>query len=331
MKTLYGSIIVTYRCNAKCNMCDCFHFPTQPEEEISLETIKKLPHLSFANITGGEPFIRKDIEKIVDIVRSKANRVVISSNGFFTDRIINLFKKRQDIGIRLSIEGLQVSNDSIRGIKDGFDKGLRTLLTLVEMGVKDVGFGMTVQEMNADDLIALYNLSNHMGMEFATATLHNSFYFRKTDNKIDDKEKVAKAFESLINKLLKSNSPKKWFRAYFNHGLINYLYGHPRLLPCDMGKNGFFVDPYGDILPCNGMSEKMSMGNLNDKSFDDIWKSEKAEEIRRSVKVCSRNCWMIGSAAPAMRDKIKIPLTWILMHKLKGSYSFAKEIIIDKI
>lgn len=278
--------------------------------------------MTFANITGGEPFIRKDIEEIVDVVRGKAGRVVVSSNGYFTDRIISLFKKRRDIGIRLSIEGLQVANDTIRGIKDGFDKGLRTLLTLVDMGVKDVGFGMTVQEMNADDLVALYNLSNHMGMEFATATLHNSFYFRKTDNKIDNKEKVQKAFEALVNKLLKSNSPKKWLRAYFNHGLINYIHGKPRLLPCDMGKNGFFLDPYGDVLPCNGMMEKMSMGNLNDKSFEEIWSSEKAKEVRTAVKKCPKNCWMIGSAAPAMRDHPKVPLAWIARYKLKGGYRY---------
>ena len=34
----------------------------------------------------------------------------------------------------------------------------------------------------------------------------------------------APAAEKLINELLKSNSPKKWFRAYFNHGLINYIF-----------------------------------------------------------------------------------------------------------
>lgn len=45
------------------------------------------------------------------------------------------------------------------------------------MGMKDVGFGMTVQDKNAPDLVPLYELSNEMGMEFATASLHNSFYF----------------------------------------------------------------------------------------------------------------------------------------------------------
>lgn len=330
MSTLYGSIIVTYRCNARCNMCDCYHFPTKPAEEISINTIKKLPRMSFANITGGEPFIRKDIEDIVDIIKAKADRVVISSNGYFSDRILNLFKKRNDIGIRLSLEGLQVANDSIRGLKDGFDKALRTLLTLVDMGVKDVGFGMTVQEMNADDLVHLYNLSNHMDMEFATATLHNSFYFRKTNNEITNRYNVASAFEALINRLLKSNSPKKWLRAYFNHGLINYIYGNKRLLPCDMGKNGFFLDPYGDVLPCNGMAEKMSMGNLRHSDWDTIWNSSQAQEVRNAVNKCDKNCWMIGSAAPAMKDHMVQPLRWVLEHKLKGSYSLDENTFIQQ-
>lgn len=43
--------------------------------------------------------------------------------------------------------------------------------------MKDVGFGMTVQDKNASDLVPLYKISDEMGMEFATASLHNSFYF----------------------------------------------------------------------------------------------------------------------------------------------------------
>ena len=39
---LYGTVIVTYSCNARCNMCDCFKYPTRPEEEITLDVIRKL-------------------------------------------------------------------------------------------------------------------------------------------------------------------------------------------------------------------------------------------------------------------------------------------------
>ena len=72
-------------------------------------------------------------------------------------------------GIRISIEGLERTNNEIRGLQDGFNKGYTTLKTLRKMGMKDVGFGMTVQDKNAPDLVPLYELSNEMGMEFATS------------------------------------------------------------------------------------------------------------------------------------------------------------------
>jgi sulfatase maturation enzyme AslB (radical SAM superfamily) len=135
-------------------------------------------------------------------------------------------------------------------------------------------------------------------MEFATASLHNSFYFVEAKNIIHDRPMVAKNFENLINKLLRSNSPKKWFRAYFNHGLINYIYGQKRLLPCDMSFDTFFIDPYGDVMPCNGTKDKEVMGNLNSQTWDELWNSPEAEKVRNKVRCCDRDCWMIGSVSP---------------------------------
>ena len=77
-RTLYGTVIVTYRCNARCNMCDCFRDPTRPDEEITLADIKKLPEMAFTNITGGEPFIRQDIPDIVrELYKKSYQRTVI--------------------------------------------------------------------------------------------------------------------------------------------------------------------------------------------------------------------------------------------------------------
>ena len=92
-KKLNGTVIVTYRCNARCTMCNRYKCPSKPEEEISIETIKKLPKMYFTNITGGEPFIRDDLEKVVEELYKKSDRIVISTNGFFTDRIISMAKK----------------------------------------------------------------------------------------------------------------------------------------------------------------------------------------------------------------------------------------------
>ena len=50
-KKLNGTVIVTYRCNARCSMCNRYKAPSKAEEEISIETIKKLPKMYFTNIT----------------------------------------------------------------------------------------------------------------------------------------------------------------------------------------------------------------------------------------------------------------------------------------
>ena len=182
-------------------------------------------------------------------------------------------------------------------------------------------FGMTIQDKNAPDLVPLYKISDELGMEFATASLHNSFYFVESKNIIHNRPMVARHFEELINEMLKSWSPKKWMRAYFNHGLINYIYGQKRLLPCDMSFDTFFIDPYGDVMPCNGTKDKEVMGNLNVQSWDELWNSKEAEAVRARVRCCDRECWMIGSVSPAMHKYIWVPGLWVVRHKFKALFT----------
>lgn len=316
-KKLHGSIILTYRCNAKCNMCNAWNHPSIQHEEIDLDVIQKLPSMYFVNITGGEPFIRKDLQEIVSALNKKSKRIVISTNGYYSERILDLCNRFPGVGIRISIEGLAKANDQIRGIPDGFDRAMRTLLMLREMGLQDIGFGMTVQDSNAKDLVYLYYIAKSLGYEFATATLHNSQYFHKLDNKIEHKEEVVAEFKKLIKLLLKSTKMKDWFRAYFNYGVINYIKGKRRLLPCDMGLDGFFIDPYGYVLPCNGMDTIYPMGNLKKDSWDQIWNSKNASDAREKVRGCEKNCWMIGSVAPAIWRHPMDPILWVIKNKIR--------------
>lgn len=326
-------LIVTYRCNAKCYMCNTWKYPSKVSDEFGPELVDKLPTgLAFINITGGEPFLRKDLEQIVHKALMKTKRLVISSNGYFTDRIIPLFEKfGNQIGIRVSIEGLPAANDELRGIKNGFDHGLRSLTALSGMGIKDIGFGMTVSDRNAEDMIELYRLADAMGLEFATATTHNSYYFHTSDNQYENQEKVAESFENIAAELLKSSKPKNWFRAYFNMGLARKARGQTRALPCEVGTDMFFVDPVGNLLPCNGSDQPMIMGNLHEQDFDTIWISSKAEKIREMVKNCDKHCWMIGSASPAMKKRIFIPLKWVAKNKLKIMKNKDQNVSLDPI
>lgn len=316
-----ASIIVTYRCPMHCKMCNIWDNPTKVSEEFKPELLKKLPKLNTVNITGGEPFVREDIENIVKILFTKTTRIVFSTSGFYSDRIIQLAKKYPQLGFRISIEGLSCKNDELRGRSGGFDKGLSTLLELRRIGVKDIGFGITVSNNNSSDMLQLYELNRNLKMEFATASFHNSFYFHKYDNKVTNVDEVCNNFDELIQRLMKEWHPKSWFRAFFNLGLINYVKGGRRMLPCEAGTENFFIDPFGNVLPCNGMEENCwfdTMGNLHEaENFNTIWNSEKAKTVRCKVANCPKSCWMIGSASPVMKKYITKVVPWVLKNKFK--------------
>lgn len=317
-----SSIIVTYRCPMRCKMCNIWNNPTDSKKEFTARDLEILPSVNITNITGGEPFVRDDLDEIVEVALKHSKRVCISTSGFFTDKIFGLSEKFPEVGFRVSIEGLSEKNDELRGRDGGFDRGLRTLLGLREMRRKDVGFGITVSNSNSKDMLLLYELAKQLNMEFATAAFHNSFYFHKYDNVITNKDEVIGNFKELIERLLKENHPKSWFRAFFNLGLINYIRGERRMLPCEAGTENFFIDPYGEVLPCNGMEEKYcfeSFGNINTcDGFEQLWNSKRASTIRKLVSICPKNCWMIGTASPVMHKYFKHPLKWVLINKCKS-------------
>ena len=170
-------------------------------------------------------------------------------------------------------------------------------------------------------MLELYQLAKSMDIEFATAVVHNSYYFHKNDNRIIDKQRVIDCFVALINELLRTKKIKNWFRAYFNFGLIKYIEGKKRLLPCGAGNDMFFLDPFGEIRPCNGMDDgscESSMGNLNERTFRQIWEGEKACLIRKRISDCPKNCWMIGTASPAMKQDMIKPGIWVLKNKTRS-------------
>jgi Fe-coproporphyrin III synthase len=91
----------------------------------------------------------------------------------------------------------------------------------------------------------------------------------------------------------------------------------PRPLECRAATDSFFVDPWGRIIACNGSEEPWIMGDLNTQDFDEIWNSKEAEIIRKRVKNCERNCWMMGTAVPAMRKTPWIPAKWVVQNKIR--------------
>jgi len=320
-----ASIITTYRCNAKCHMCHIWKNPTKPFEELEPKYLEKLPDGLRVNVTGGEPMLRKDIDEIFEILYPKAHLLELSTNGYFTDQIVALADKYPKTLIRVSIEGLPELNDKLRGIHNGFDHALRTILELKKTRCKNIGFSVVICDKNADDLVKLHELCSYLGVELGNSVMHNSWYFHKFDNIDKDREKAVQREKEFIASLLQSprrgikGKLKDYGRAYFNKSILKRLDGDTDKYrpPCGAGEDFFFVDPWGNISPCNGSDEEWIMGNLKEESFEEIMNSKRAKEAMAKVKICKKDCCFIVTERHDMVRRPWKPISWIAKNKLK--------------
>ena len=317
------TVISTYRCNSKCQMCYIWQNPTDPREEITLDTLAKLPGgFDNLNVSGGEPTLRRDLAEIVDILQPKARIMEISSNGLHPEKLVPIVKKYPHIKVRFSLEGDEATSDRIRGEKDGYRTKIAGLRALREAGGRDLGFALVIQDENVDQLVAAYEMTQSENFELATSTLHNAWQFYKNDNYFYDRLAVARTVEGLITGMLKSGKVKNWFRAYLNLGLIEKILGHPRLIPCTAGTDFAFIDPWSDVWACNVRSD-LPLGNLARQSWDEIMTAPLALASIDKVAKCSQNCWMVTTARTAMRSTIlpqapkTKPMLWVVKNKLK--------------
>ena len=335
------TVISTYRCNSKCQMCYIWKNPTDQKEEVSLQTLSKLPGgFDNLNVSGGEPTLRRDLGEIVELLYPKARILEISSNGLHPEKLVPIIRKFPKIKVRFSLEGDEATSNAIRGEKDGYATKMAGMRALQEAGGEDLGFAFVIQDENVDQLVRVYEMARSMGVELSTSTLHNAWQFYKNDNYFYDRKAVARKVEGLITSQLSSKKPKNWFRAYLNLGLIEKILGHPRLITCTAGTDFAFIDPWSDVWSCNVRSDLL-MGNLARQSWTDIMASGDAQKARTKVHGCEQNCWMVTTARTAMRSNLipqmpKMgPLLWVLQNKLKlslgGRIAFDRYIDYSKV
>lgn len=335
MKTVtQASLITTYRCNAKCNMCNIWQHQTNQDEEIDFSLYEKLPNGLRINITGGEATIRKDIDQIFALLYPKASLLELSTNGYNTEVIVALAKKYPNILIRVSLEGLPALNDRKRGTRDGFDHALRTMFELKKTKCKNIGFSVVISPDNYQDLIYLYELCVALDVELGNSVVHNSWYFHKEDNKVASQEAL-RQHELFVRALLQSKRHsfkkrlKDYGRAYFNKSIHKRLRGdEPGYRPqCGALKDFYFVDPFGNVSPCNGSDEEWVIGNIKDDSIENIMNSPKAQEAGTKVSKCQRNCAFIVTERHDMVRKPWKPIWWILKNKIR--INMGKEIVFE--
>lgn len=317
-------VAVTYRCNSRCIMCNIWQIKDFPE--IPPELYYRLPQsLKDINISGGEPFLRKDIVEIVRIIKNrcpKAN-INISTNGFFIERIKEVLpeikKIDPNIAISVSVDGIGQMHEDVRRVPNAWAKVMETIRFCRQLlGPHKVKFAFTLNNLNYKQLALAYNWSQRLGTDFTMAVAHTSeVYFGEKHGKLQlDKKRLKKEFGRVIRKLLKSLNPKDWVRAYFVDGLYKIAQGQKRPLKSFAGQDFFYLDPKGDVYP--SVIDNIIMGNIKDvKEFNQLWNSAQAQKARDDVQGFESNYWMVCTARTAIRRNPLKVANWIFRNKLK--------------
>ena len=119
-------------------------------------------------------------------------------------------------------------------------------MALKEMGLKDIGFGCTVSKPIPKDMLSLYQLQQVTRDDLPAAFFITRTTFIRTTMSSPARTRCAVTLRQLIEWQLKRITERSWFRAWFNMGLINYIEGGRRMLPC-RAEIAVLWNPFGDV------------------------------------------------------------------------------------
>ncbi len=312
---------VTDKCNFKCNMCNIWRKPTDgelSEEEIAL-FFKNNNYFSWIDITGGEIFLRKDIEHIFHQMIGECKHLCFihfPTNGFLTKRIVSCVENMNKqfsgkIVITISIDGPKEKHELIRGVSS-WDRAIETFKSLEKINPGNNFFGMTLSLHNADMVEQTYqalraeipSLSpNKVHLNVAHASAH--YYSNEKLEFRADKEALVKGIDVLMKKRHFEFSPFFAVEHEFLSLLKKYvLDGKHPLKRCSALTSTITVNPRGEVYPCLFFDRKL--GSLRETNFElmPILEGEDAQAIKKNILDHCPHCWSACEAYPSLLANI---------------------------
>ncbi|MGM5482228.1 MAG: radical SAM protein [Nanobdellota archaeon] len=307
---------ITDQCNSRCIMCNIWKKKTK--NELTLENIKKLfsskifSKLRWINLTGGEPFLRRDIIDVVKEINKlpKLEGIALPSNGLMpsvivkrAEQMLQTISKDKFMSITLSIDGFEETHDKQRGIKGAYRKVMKTFNGLKELEKKydnfNVGVQPTISKVNLHEIEDFYRFMKKKTKNIGFAVMLTSAgYYDNKDSPAalnqHDKKKIGRFFQKVLK-----DQPQYGF--YYSK-LIEMFRTGKRNFGCLNGYITLYMDPQGNATPCPILSanKKYFVGNLVKNS--NAWFGKKAKRIRRDLKkeevceTCTMMCDLINMA-----------------------------------
>ncbi len=310
---------ITAKCNLRCRHCFYLENIDEPKDELSLNEIEKISHgmgdLLWLSLTGGEPFLRKDIAQIAKIfyVNNKFNLLTICTNGILQDQIIRSVSdicrtcKKGHIIIYVSLDGMKETHDHLRGLQGGFETALGTVRELKKLkkDFKNLNVG-TITTCSAENQKDMGRLASFLKSEIKPDNISINLIRGKPRSTNLGAVDLKHYFEFV--KVQKEG----WATGDFGHfnlfgktfirrrellqkQVISTVFKEDRyVIPCLAGNISCVMTETGDLYPCEILDKKIGNIKETDYDFKRLWHSTEAAKLRSFIKdtkcYCTYEC-----------------------------------------
>jgi MoaA/NifB/PqqE/SkfB family radical SAM enzyme len=310
---------VTYKCQSRCKTCKIWELyrkePERRKDELTLEEIRKifksLGHIYFFNVSGGEPFLRKDLSEIVSsaiqyltpgIIHIPTNALMPKVIEREVQQMLTHMDKinyRVPFTVKPSFDGIGKEQDRIRGVPGNFEKLLDTVKRLKVLEDSFPFFhlelGTVISRENFDNIDEISSFAHSLGVESyrnEIAEQRSEFFNIGDPITPNAKEYVdtIQVFAARIRENLNGKKPLtkvvESLRLVYYDLAIRILKENRQVIPCYAGISNVQMNPYGDVWPCCVLGFEHSMGNIRDYDYDFrlLFRSEEAAKVRKYIK-----------------------------------------------
>lgn len=308
----------SYRCNSRCKTCNVWLLPnddmTLEEWDRTFESLGRAPY--WFTFSGGEPTLRKDLPDMVGSAyrHCRPGIINIPTNGIqqkiipgSVERVLQAAPKSEVI-INLSLDGVGLKHDEVRGVRNNWDRAMVTYAALKELQ-KDYGH----LTLGIHTVISNYNVDSFPDLcEYVQRELKPDSYITEiAEERVEldtvglgitpTAEKYTVAIDALLERMREERltgvaEVAQAFRRRYYELVKRTLREQRQVIPCMAGVASAQIAPNGDVWTCCVRAE--SMGNLRDHGYDfgSVWRTGKAKQLRRSIKNRECHCPLANAA-----------------------------------
>jgi len=290
---------LTYRCNLRCKHCHLWK--VKDEVRLPLKKVKEiLSELRtlggrYVSFSGGELFLLNEAYEVLSHAKSLGFKVAANSNGWLmNEKNAQRLAQTGIDSIFFSLDGPREIHDWIRGVDGAWERVLAAIENVKKAGERPKVFvNITLNKKNLPYLHDTVRLAVEKGADgVTTEPVHRIEKYSPEEDLGLTREDIPLLKEQ-IDSILRD------FPSYLPH-FHDYLRMFPAFIedPERVKKSfrciaTFFsvqIHPNGDVHPCPVAFKKI--GNLQEKSFKEIWFSREAEDLRREIKAGNHPpCW----------------------------------------